>query len=84
MIKIIVVIAIIFSAVYTSPTCTKANYCMGCAASPSADTCTSCYNWVAGTIGAKALNASTNDCKTSLNYIVTYAKYYSGTHFFFT
>lgn len=74
---ILALVAIYFCAIQAAPSCTSANYCMGCHAS-TADKCTSCFSWASGSIKAKALNSSTYDCKTALSYTVTDAKYYDG------
>jgi len=73
----VLVIAAICAAAFAAPTCVKTNYCMGCHAS-TADTCVSCFNWMAGKVGPRTLNSTTN-CQTALTTrVVTDCKVYNG------
>merc|ERR1712048_1025517 len=50
------------------------SYCMG--NNDNATTCSSCFNWGSGTVGAR--NLATNACTTKVTNAITDCKYYSG------
>merc|ERR1711939_1204422 len=58
-----------------STSCAASKYCMGCSAT---DTCSTCFNWGSGKVGARSL--ASNTCTATLTRTVTDAKAYSGTH----
>jgi len=76
MMKLLCLLLALTSYVVTVPSCAASGYCMGCDMS-TANTCTSCYNYGSGSIGARALasSACANKLATTL---VTDCKFYSG------
>jgi len=74
--KLTICLLLLTSFVVSTPSCAASLYCMGCAMS-TADSCSSCFNWGSGSVGARALasNACTNALSTTA---VTDCKFYSG------
>merc|ERR1711862_443211 len=79
-ISAIVLIAMIASAM-SAPSCQATDYCMGCHMT-TANSCTSCFNWGSGTVGARSLTTTNNlgNCITALPSALTTSncKMYSG------
>merc|ERR1712177_192888 len=71
---IIVVLAIKCVQTVTQGKPVAASYCMG--NNNDATTCSKCFNWGSGTIGARQL--ATNACSTKVANSVTDCKYYNG------
>merc|ERR1711988_1415365 len=65
-ISAIVLIAMIASAM-SAPSCQATDYCMGCHMT-TANSCTSCFNWGSGKVGARSLTTTNNlnNCITAL------------------
>lgn len=74
--KLTLCLLLLISFVATTPSCAASGYCMGCAMS-TADSCTACFNWGSGSVGARALasNACANKLTTTA---ITDCKFYSG------
>jgi len=79
-ISAIVLIAMIASAM-SAPSCQATDYCMGCHMT-TANSCTSCFNWGSGKVGARSLTTTNNlnNCITALPSALTTAncQVYSG------
>ena len=60
--------------------CTSTNYCMACNLS-TRNSCDACFNWGAGDIKARALNAAASppNCQTTLTLRTDDCKFYKGT-----
>merc|ERR1711937_130865 len=76
----IVLIAMIASAM-SAPSCQATDYCMGCHMT-TANSCTSCFNWGSGKVGARSATTTNNltNCITALPSALVTAncKTYSG------
>lgn len=74
--KFFIATLILVSATIAAPSCTSANYCMACD-SATANKCSACFNWMAGTLGPRYLNTTTYDCKSKFSTgLVTDCKMY--------
>jgi hypothetical protein len=60
--------------------CTSTNYCMACNLT-TRNSCDACFNWGAGEIKARALNAASTppNCQTTLTLRTDNCKFYKGT-----
>merc|ERR1712130_133513 len=80
-ISAIVLIAMIASAM-SAPSCQATDYCMGCHMT-TANSCTSCFNWGSGKVGARSATTANNltNCVSALPAALTTAncRAYSGT-----
>jgi len=79
-ISAIVLIAMIASAM-SAPSCQASDYCMGCHMT-TANSCTSCFNWGSGKVGARSATTANNltNCVSALPAALTTAncRAYSG------
>jgi len=66
----------------SAPSCQASDYCMGCAMSTT-NSCTSCFNWGSGTVGARSMATSNNlnNCVAALpsGLVTANCGFYGGT-----
>lgn len=73
----VLLLVLIASAIAVTPACAPASYCKGCSETV-ATTCTSCFNWMAGAIGPKAMISPATTCGTAVAAITNCQIYNSG------